>query len=88
MYINLIMTDLNTKSSHKLMTKSCQECRGTGFVLATKNKQYCLKCKDHERCYLCENVPRLGKYDYCNKCNGEGYTVYFEKVEESKKETK
>ena len=43
MYINLIMTDLNTKSSHKLMTKSCQECRGTGFVLATKKKTILFK---------------------------------------------
>lgn len=85
MYINFTMSDLNIKSCHKLMTISCKECKGTGFILSTKNKQYCLKCKNHERCYLCENVPRLGKYDYCNKCQGEGYTVYFEKVDESKK---
>jgi len=55
------------------LRKSCKNCTGTGFVRALKNKEYCKTCTENNRCYLCENTPRLGIYDYCNLCDGQGY---------------
>tara|TARA_B100001063_G_C16777954_1_gene567396 strand:+ start:1009 stop:1254 length:246 start_codon:yes stop_codon:yes gene_type:complete len=58
-------------------TVSCNECEGTGFVEITKEelkkKKYCQRCEGIKRCYLCQNVKRLGKYDMCKKCFGQGY---------------
>ncbi len=57
---------------------SCKECNGTGFIELTEkernNKCYCMFCVGPtDRCFRCENVRRLGKYDYCKKCFSQGY---------------
>mgnify|MGYP001160022508 CR=1 FL=1 len=56
---------------------SCKTCKGTGFIKLTqeqiKNKKYCQTCIDNERCYLCQNISRMGLNDYCGKCYGDGY---------------
>ena len=53
---------------------SCKKCLGTGFVKCQKKKIYCFTCNENKRCYKCENIPRLGIYDYCKHCHGMGYT--------------
>jgi hypothetical protein len=59
------------------MRERCQTCCGTGFIKLTqeqlKKKKHCQTCINNERCYLCQNLPRLGVYDYCKKCHGDGY---------------
>lgn len=72
---------------YTIMQISCKECNGTGFVELTEEEQnkrcYCKFCKNStDRCYRCENVERLGKYDYCKKCFSQGYTEV--KVKKSK----
>ena len=56
---------------------SCNNCLGTGFTESTTEKKYCKTCNENERCYKCENIPRLGKYEYCTKCDSLGYTEVF-----------
>ena len=65
------------KSEYKIMQVRCKDCDGSGFIEVKSkehlNKKYCINCTGKKRCYLCENVPRLGKYDYCTKCDSRGY---------------
>tara|TARA_Y100000591_G_C21845707_1_gene708592 strand:- start:2918 stop:3163 length:246 start_codon:yes stop_codon:yes gene_type:complete len=73
------MSTNNLNKDYTLMYISCKECDGTGFIeLTEKEKEeriYCKYCKKStDRCFRCENVKRLGKYDYCKKCSGQGYT--------------
>lgn len=65
------MNSDNLKSKTKQV--SCKKCLGTGFVKSKLEKKYCLTCNDNERCYKCENIPRLGIYDYCGACGSKGY---------------
>ena len=65
------------------MTKTkqirCKPCVGTGFIKLTQDqidkKKHCETCINNERCYLCQNKLRFVLYDYCGKCNGDGYKV-------------
>lgn len=72
------MSKNNKTKEYSIMTISCKECKGTGFVKVSQEKynkkKYCEVCNNDERCYLCQNVERLGAYIYCEKCCGDGYT--------------
>ena len=80
------MSKNNKNEIYITMTISCKECRGTGFIELSKEEQckrvYCQTCTGIQRCYLCENKQRLGRYAYCKKCYGQGYTE--KKVKKSK----
>jgi len=72
------MSKNNQRNKYRIMSISCKECNGTGFVKVLQEKchknKYCQTCNKDERCYLCQNVERLGAYTYCEKCCGDGYT--------------
>ena len=52
----------------------CRLCKGFGLVSIPKIAKQC-NCSSKHKCYLCENVWKLGLYTECLECLGSGSLI-------------
>jgi len=79
----------NTHFLMKTRSDQCIKCNGTGLIYL-KCKRVCKNCNNNimfsgKKCYICENIWKLGNLEECNICWGTGKQI---KEKETKKDTK